>query len=261
MLVHFAVAFAVVTLYLPMAWDRYLLPIQAPAALLAAGVAVAAAGSAGRARGLDGGGPDDAGVPTARGLGLRHPAGQLCLLLAVARLEQREPADADLRPGRPRHGRRSTAWKTTPTTGPSSGAIITPTSSPGFSLLAAVPYALARLVLRLPAHPLNVRGEGFAYWPADYWVTLGTSGLLTALTGVVLVGLARDLGCGPRRSALVGLAYGLATPAYAYATMSYGHQASAFALLASFALLWRPDAPAAGAASRGWRGSSRRTRR
>ena len=49
-LVHFGVAFAVVTLYLPMAWDRYLLPIQAPAALLASGVAVAAAECVGRPR-------------------------------------------------------------------------------------------------------------------------------------------------------------------------------------------------------------------
>lgn len=111
---------------------------------------------------------------------------------------------------------------------------------PGFSLLATVPYALAKVVSRLPAHPLN--RPGMEYWPADYWVTLGTSGFLTACTGVLLVGLARDLGCGPRRAALVGLAYGLATPAYAYATMSYGHQVSAFALLAAFALLWRSDA-------------------
>jgi len=112
---------------------------------------------------------------------------------------------------------------------------------PGFSVLATAPYALARLALGLPAHPLDARG--FAYWPADYLVTLGTSGLLSALTGVLLVGLARDVGCGPRRSALVGLAYGLATPAYAYATMSYGHQPAAFALLAAFTLVWRSDAP------------------
>lgn len=36
------VSLAVVTLYLPMAWDRYLLPIQAPFALLAAGAIVGA---------------------------------------------------------------------------------------------------------------------------------------------------------------------------------------------------------------------------
>lgn len=109
--------------------------------------------------------------------------------------------------------------------------------TPGFSLLAVIPYRLAKLVSHLPDHPLNQ--PGFAYWEADYWVTLGTSGMLSALTGVILVSLARDLGCGPRRSALVGLAYGLTTPAFPYATMAYGHQVSAFALLGSFALLWR----------------------
>jgi hypothetical protein len=110
--------------------------------------------------------------------------------------------------------------------------------TPGFSLLAVAPYALAKVCLHLPDHPLDRRG--FAHWPADYWVTLGTSGLFSALTGAILVVLARDLGCGPRRSALVGLAYGLATPAFAYATLAYGHEVAAFSLLASFALLRKP---------------------
>jgi len=114
--------------------------------------------------------------------------------------------------------------------------------TPGFSLMAALPYAAIKPALGLPDHPLEVKG--FAYWPADYWATLGTSGLASALAGLILVGLARDLGCGPRRSALVGLAYGLATPAYAYATLAYGHQVAASCLIASFALLWR-DGPRA----------------
>ncbi|WP_435007098.1 hypothetical protein P12x_004485 [Tundrisphaera lichenicola] len=109
--------------------------------------------------------------------------------------------------------------------------------TPGFSLLATAPYYLAKRSLKLPDHPLN--RPGFAHWPADYWATLGTSGLLTALSGLILVILARDLGCTPGRSAIVGLAYGLATPAQVYATLGYGHQASSFCLLASFALLWR----------------------
>jgi hypothetical protein len=109
---------------------------------------------------------------------------------------------------------------------------------PGLSLLATVPYAVARWVFGLPAHPLDVKAKD--YWAADYWVTLGTSGVLTAATAVLLVRGARALGCGPRRAALIGLAYGLATPAYAYATLAYGHQAAAFALFASFFLLWRP---------------------
>lgn len=111
---------------------------------------------------------------------------------------------------------------------------------PGYPLLAALPYAVARWVFRVPPHPLHV--EAMAYWPADYWVTLATSGLLTACTGVLLFLLARDLGCTPRTAALVGLAYGLSTPAYAYATLAYGHQASAFALLASFLLIWKKTA-------------------
>ena len=110
---------------------------------------------------------------------------------------------------------------------------------PGFSLLSAGPYFVAKTVLGLPAHPLL--REGIPLWPADYWVTLGTSGLLTALTAVILSGLARALGCGRRRAALVGLAYGLATPGGCRLrrTLSYGHQASACALLASFGFLWR----------------------
>ena len=54
---------------------------------------------------------------------------------------------------------------------------------------------------------------------------------------------ARELGCRRWPAALIGLAYGLSTPAYVYATLAYGHQASAFALFASFLLLWRRDRP------------------
>jgi hypothetical protein len=108
---------------------------------------------------------------------------------------------------------------------------------PGFSLLAALPYAVARWVFRLPSHPLG--GPALRFWAADYWVTLGTSGLATAAIGSILVLWARELGCRPGRATIVGLAYGLATPAYVYATLAYGHQASALALFASLFLLWR----------------------
>jgi hypothetical protein len=108
---------------------------------------------------------------------------------------------------------------------------------PGFSVLATLPYALVRCVFRLPAHPLE--RDALDYWAADYWVTLGTSGMLTAATAVLLVLGARELGCRSLRAALVGLAYGLATPAYIYATLAYGHQAAAFALVSSFFLLWK----------------------
>ena len=49
--------------------------------------------------------------------------------------------------------------------------------------------------------------------------------------------LSARLGCGPRQSALVGLGYGLATPAFVYATLAYGHQAAALALIGSYTLI------------------------
>jgi hypothetical protein len=112
---------------------------------------------------------------------------------------------------------------------------------PGYPLLAALPYFVAKRVLGLPDHPLNQ--DPFRYWAADYWITLGTSGILTAWTAALLVVAARELGCRRWQAGLIGLAYGLSTPAYVYATLAYGHQASAFALFASFLLLWMKGRP------------------
>jgi len=108
---------------------------------------------------------------------------------------------------------------------------------PGFPLLATLPYAIARGVFHLPAHPLN--GPALRYWAADYWVTLGTSGVMTAVTAVLIMLAGHELGCRSKQAALIGLAYGLATPAYIYATLAYGHQATALALFGSFFLVWK----------------------
>lgn len=108
---------------------------------------------------------------------------------------------------------------------------------PGFSLLAIPPYLAAKSVLGLPDHPLDVPGQGFTHWEADYWITLAISGVATAMTGALLVVMASGLGCGPRQASLVGLAYGLATPAYVYGSLAYGHQLTALALLGSYAVL------------------------
>lgn len=107
--------------------------------------------------------------------------------------------------------------------------------TPGYSLAAVPAYWLAKRVGHLPDHPLD--RPGFAHWPADYWATVGTSGLATAFAGAILASLALRLGCGPRAAAALGLAYGLATPAAVYATLAYGHQLAAACLLGSFALM------------------------
>jgi hypothetical protein len=111
--------------------------------------------------------------------------------------------------------------------------------APGFALLAAGPYLFSKLVCGVPSHPLGGKPRDYYYWVGDYWVTLFTSGLLTAATGALLVYWSRCLGCRASRAALLGLAYGLATPAYVYATLANGHQATAFALFTSFFLLWQ----------------------
>jgi hypothetical protein len=106
---------------------------------------------------------------------------------------------------------------------------------PGYSFLAAPIYCFMKIFLRQPAHPLDV--PAMRHWPADFWVTLGTSGVLSALCGALLAAIVGQIGCGPRRAALVGLSYGLGTPAYVYATLAYGHQTAATLLLGAFAMV------------------------
>ena len=172
----------------------------------------------------------------ARGPGLPHLALELCVLLAHARLEYRQPAHAHLLSGRPRHGRHHRARRAHRRQGQIPGRVLLG-QVPGLLPAGDCAYAAAKAIFGIPPHPL--RKQDLPYWPADYWVTLFTSGLLTAAIGALLVYWARCLGCRPRRAALVGLTYGLATPAYVYATLAYGHQASAFALFTSFFLLWK----------------------
>ncbi len=116
---------------------------------------------------------------------------------------------------------------------------------PGYSFFAAAAYAQIKLIFQFPPHPIDA--EGFAYWPADYAVTLVTSGFLTPLTAALLVVLCGRLGCTPRIAAMLGLAYGLGTPAFVYGALAYGHQAASACLLGSFALLW-----ARGEKTRNW---------
>jgi hypothetical protein len=109
---------------------------------------------------------------------------------------------------------------------------------PGTAFVGVPVYLAAKAALGLPPHPLGRKGDGFTHWPADYWVTLGTSGVATALAAALLALLAQDLGAGARSAVVVGLAYGLATPAAVYATLFYGHAPTSFALLAALATLW-----------------------
>jgi hypothetical protein len=220
------VAWGVVTLYLPMAWDRYLLPIQSASALLAA-IGISALW-------------DRVATPVCALV--RQPATWVFLILLSSYAFFWHSRDWN------------TASRLMLTYALVDRGTVTITGLdeqtndkawfqgqyysdklPGFPLLATVPYGIAKGVFRLPSHPLD--SAAFPYWDADYWTTLGTSGVLTALTAALLVVWSCELGCSSRRAALLGLAYGLATPAYIYATLAYGHQASALSLFSSFFLL------------------------
>ncbi len=109
--------------------------------------------------------------------------------------------------------------------------------APGFALLACGPYVLGRALGWYPEHPTAPRVGLFYYWLADYWVTWIVSGLSTALAGAWLTSWAKRLGCRAGGASLIGLAYGLGTPAYVYATLGYGHQPASLAILASLALI------------------------
>ena len=134
-------------------------------------------------------------------LGLPHPAGKQRLLLAFARLEYREPADARVLTGRPGHGVHQRAGGSNRRQGQFQGEYYSD-KPPGFPLLAR------GAVRGLEAGSGRARSSAgrqsrLPYWVADYWVTLFTSGLLTAATGALLVYWSRCLGCGPGRAALV----------------------------------------------------------
>ncbi len=91
---------------------------------------------------------------------------------------------------------------------------------------------------------LNANGRGLVmdslyYFAALTFVTFFISAVPAALLGVVLYRFALHWANTSSIAMLVALAYGLATPAFAYANNLYGHQLSAFFLFTAFYLTYR----------------------
>jgi hypothetical protein len=94
--------------------------------------------------------------------------------------------------------------------------------APGASLTAVPAVAAARPFTRnLP----------FLSWLATFFV----AGLPTAAAALLVHRLARRLGAGEGGALFAAAAWGLATPAWAYATLFFGHALAAACLLAAFA--------------------------
>lgn len=108
--------------------------------------------------------------------------------------------------------------------------------APGLSFLAVPVVAAGRRVCRTA----GVDPESYTGIAAlSYGATVATSGLLTALAGLCLFGLARRFGASRPGATFVALSYGLATPMWAYATLFVGHAVSAAFLVFAFAAALR----------------------
>ena len=98
--------------------------------------------------------------------------------------------------------------------------------APGLSLLAVPAYAVVHAI----APGAVVAGS--------YLGTLFAVGLPSACAAVALFSMGRRVGLGSAWSAAIALAYALATLAFPYATIFYGHQTAAALGVCAFALAW-----------------------
>lgn len=102
--------------------------------------------------------------------------------------------------------------------------------APGVSFLAVPAWAIVYAVSPKPPGPHALA--------AGAWLgTVTAIGVPSALAVLALMMLVGRLGLSRGRAAVVGLAWGLATLAFPYATLLYGHQPLAAAAIAAFALV------------------------
>lgn len=104
--------------------------------------------------------------------------------------------------------------------------------APGSSWLCAPTYAAMYWLAGSPAKP----STGWMAWAVWLAIVCAVS-VPTAIAGVFLARLARQLGLDRWRALAVALAWGLASMALPYATLLYGNQIAAAFLLIAFALL------------------------
>jgi hypothetical protein len=112
--------------------------------------------------------------------------------------------------------------------------------APGVSLLAVPAYALTRAIIG-PSGDEKPTPRFLA--DAAFTITVWSIGVPSALSVLALCMLLAALGVGLRARLAVAAAYALATLAFPYSTLLYGHQLCAAMTLGAFALLvrFRPE--------------------
>lgn len=103
--------------------------------------------------------------------------------------------------------------------------------APGFSLLATPSYVVGKTLFGWPDHPIN--RDGFAYWPADAWVTWFSSGLASGLIALLLFQILTKSRIPEKPAAVAAIFTIWASPMAVYATLAYGHQVASCLLLAA----------------------------
>jgi len=102
--------------------------------------------------------------------------------------------------------------------------------APGVSMLAVPAWAL---VYAASAHPPRPAQLAVGAW----FATVTAIGIPSALAVIALMLLARRLGLSRERAAVIAAGWGLATLAFPYSTLLYGHQLIAAAVITAFLLV------------------------
>jgi hypothetical protein len=104
--------------------------------------------------------------------------------------------------------------------------------APGSSLLALAPVELARTSARIAGvDPSSMAGITWT----SYVATVATSALFTVIAALCVFWVAQQWGASLAAATFASLAYGLATPAWAYATVFIGHAVTSGCLMLAFA--------------------------
>jgi len=104
--------------------------------------------------------------------------------------------------------------------------------APGTAFLAVVPAGAARIAARaVDVDPASRPGIAWT----SYVATVFTSGLFSIVAALTLMWIAIEWGATPGAAAFAALGYGIATPAWAYATLFMGHAMAAGCLMLAFA--------------------------
>lgn len=105
--------------------------------------------------------------------------------------------------------------------------------APGAALLAVPLVAAARPILdAVGVDPVSYKGIELE----TYVVTIVTAGLATVMAALALYWVARHVGASHGGATFAATVFGLATPAWAYATLFWGHALATAALIVAFAL-------------------------